>query len=130
MQQGLTPHQAQASDESNMTTGKRLDSVGVENTETNRRDWRELLYTAPGLGQYISGAIMFEETLYQSGADGKPFVDTLQEQGIVPGIKVDTGLSVSISFTAWNLQIGFLGHQSTDKMVAAVCCSDEMRKQM
>ena len=67
----------------------------MENTQTNRRDWRELLYTAPGLGQYISGCIMFEETLYQSGADGKPFVDTLKEQGILPGIKVDTGLSVS-----------------------------------
>ncbi|KAJ9516441.1 hypothetical protein QJQ45_011107 [Haematococcus lacustris] len=49
-----------ASDESNATTGKRLDAVGVENTEDNRRAWRELLYTAPGLGQYISGAIMFE----------------------------------------------------------------------
>lgn len=83
-----------ASDESNMTTGKRLDSIGVENTETNRRDWREVLYTAPGLGKHISGCIMFEETLYQSGADGKPFVDTLKEQGILPGIKVDTGLSV------------------------------------
>lgn len=67
----------------------------MDNTETNRRDWRELLYTAPGLGQYISGCIMFEETLYQSGADGKPFVGTLRDQGILPGIKVDTGLSVS-----------------------------------
>ena len=77
-----------ASDESNATTGKRLDTVGVANTEDNRRKWRELLYTAPGLGQYISGAIMFEETLYQSTAAGKPFVDVLREQGIVPGIKV------------------------------------------
>jgi fructose-bisphosphate aldolase class I len=83
-----------ASDESNATTGKRLASVNVDNTEDNRRDWRQLLYTAPGLGQYISGAIMFEETLYQSTADGKPFVDVLKEQGIVPGIKVDTGLQV------------------------------------
>jgi len=81
-----------ASDESNATTGKRLDSVGVENTETNRRNWRQLLYTAPGLGQYISGAIMFEETLYQSSHDGVQFVDILKKQGIVPGIKVDTGL--------------------------------------
>ena len=64
----------------------------MENTETNRRDWRELLYTAPGLGDAISGCIMFEETLYQSTAAGKPFVDVLREQGIVPGIKVDTGL--------------------------------------
>lgn len=81
-----------ASDESNATTGKRLATVGVENTEDNRRAWRECLYTAPGLGQYISGAIMFEETLYQSSADGTPFVDILAQQGIKPGIKVDTGL--------------------------------------
>lgn len=83
-----------ASDESNATTGKRLESVGVENTEDNRRDWRELLYTAPGLGQYISGAIMFEETLYQKARDGRQFVDILQAQGIYPGIKVDTGLQI------------------------------------
>lgn len=82
-----------ASDESNSTTGKRLATIGLDNTETNRRDWRELLYTTPGLGLYISGAIMFEETLYQSAADGAPFVDILKGQGIVPGIKVDTGLA-------------------------------------
>ena len=69
--------------------------AGVDNTETNRRDWRELLYTAPDLGKYISGAIMFEETLYQSCADGKPFVDVLRDQGIMPGIKVDGGLEAS-----------------------------------
>jgi fructose-bisphosphate aldolase class 1 len=83
-----------ASDESNATTGKRLESVGVENTEENRRDWRQLLYTAPGLGQYISGAIMFEETLYQKARDGTQLVDVLKGQGIVPGIKVDTGLQM------------------------------------
>ena len=83
-----------ASDESNATTGKRLESVGVENTEDNRRAWRQLLYSAPGLGQYISGAIMFEETLYQSSDEGVQFVDVLKKQGIVPGIKVDTGLQV------------------------------------
>ena len=54
-----------ASDESNATTGIRLNSVDVENTEENRRRWREVLYTAPDLGKYISGCIMFEETLYQ-----------------------------------------------------------------
>eukprot|EP00775_Hariotina_reticulata_P003924 gene3924-4178_t len=80
-----------ASDESNATTGKRLESVGVENTEINRRAWRELLYTAPGLGQYISGAIMFEETLYQKSAAGVQFVDILKQQGIVPGIKMLPG---------------------------------------
>ena len=67
---------------------------GVENTETNRRDWREVLYTAEGLGNYISGCIMFEETLYQSTADGVPFVKVLKDAGILPGIKVDTGLQV------------------------------------
>jgi ABC-type branched-subunit amino acid transport system substrate-binding protein len=83
-----------ASDESNATTGKRLNAVGVENTETNRRDWRELLYTTPGLGNSISGAILFEETLYQKAADGRQFVDILRDAGIIAGIKVDTGLQV------------------------------------
>merc|ERR1712174_91392 len=82
-----------AMDESNGTCGKRLDSIGVENTEDNRRAYRQLLVTTPGLGEYISGAIMFEETLYQSTKDGsKTFVDCLKEQNIVPGIKVDKGL--------------------------------------
>jgi fructose-bisphosphate aldolase class 1 len=80
-----------ASDESNMTTGKRLASVGVDNTEENRRDWRQLLYTAPGLGAYISGAIMFEETLYQKAHDGTQFVDILKGEGILPGIKARRG---------------------------------------
>merc|ERR1719155_70232 len=81
-----------AMDESNGTCGKRLDSIGVENTEANRRSYRELLVTTPGLGEFIGGAILFEETLYQSAANGKPFVDILNEQGIIPGIKVDKGL--------------------------------------
>lgn len=81
-----------AMDESNGTCGLRLDSIGVENTEDNRRAYRELLVTTPGIGEYISGAILFEETLYQSTAAGKPFVECLREQNIVPGIKVDKGL--------------------------------------
>lgn len=58
-------------------------------TEVNRQAYRTLLVTVPGLGQYISGAILFEETLYQSTIDGKNIVDILTEQNIVPGIKVD-----------------------------------------
>ncbi|MCO5574252.1 hypothetical protein L7F22_028034 [Adiantum nelumboides] len=81
-----------AMDESNATCGKRLASIGLENNETNRQAYRQLLCTAPGLGQYISGAILFEETLYQSTVDGKKFVDCLKEENIVPGIKVDKGL--------------------------------------
>ncbi|KAK8447341.1 hypothetical protein SEVIR_8G051700v4 [Setaria viridis] len=81
-----------AMDESNATCGKRLDSIGLENTEANRQAYRTLLVSAPGLGQYISGAILFEETLYQSTVDGKKITDVLVEQNIVPGIKVDKGL--------------------------------------
>merc|ERR1712003_98832 len=66
--------------------------IGMENIEENRRDWRELLFRSPNLGDYVSGAILFEETLYQDAADGTPFTEVLKEQGIVPGIKVDTGL--------------------------------------
>ncbi|KAL6529204.1 Fructose-bisphosphate aldolase 3, chloroplastic [Orobanche gracilis] len=81
-----------AIDESNATCGKRLASIGLENTETNRQAYRQLLLTTPGLGDYISGAIIFEETLYQSTTDGKKFVDCLRDENIVPGIKVDKGL--------------------------------------
>ncbi|CAL0316401.1 unnamed protein product [Lupinus luteus] len=81
-----------AIDESNATCGKRLASIGLDNTEVNRQAYRQLLLTTPGLGEYISGAILFEETLYQSTTDGKKFVDCLCEQKIVPGIKVDKGL--------------------------------------
>jgi len=81
-----------AMDESNATCGKRLDSIGLENTEASRQAYRTLLVSAPGLGQYISGAILFEETLYQSTVNGEKIVDVLTKQGIVPGIKVDKGL--------------------------------------
>ncbi len=72
-------------DESNATCGKRLESISLENTETNRQAYRELLVTAPGLGQYISGAILFEETLFQKTSTGSTMVDELNKQGIVPG---------------------------------------------
>lgn len=81
-----------AMDESNATCGKRLASIGLENTEANRQAYRTLLVTVPSLGDYVSGAILFEETLYQSTTDGKKMVDVLVEQKIVPGIKVDKGL--------------------------------------
>lgn len=93
-----------AADESTGTIGKRLASINVENTEPNRQAYRELLFTTEGLGDYISGAILYEETLYQSTADGKPFVDCLKELGIIPGIKVDKGLSKlgpGASFETW-----------------------------
>lgn len=82
-----------AVDESTKTIGKRLQSIGVENTEENRRDYRNLLFSTPGLGNYISGAILYEETLYQKSKEGKSFVQILNESGMYAGIKVDTGLA-------------------------------------
>ncbi|CAN0049180.1 unnamed protein product [Ectocarpus sp. 12 AP-2014] len=82
-----------AVDESTATIGKRLASIGVDNTEENRQAYRGMLFTTPDLGNYISGAILYEETLFQNHADGTPFVDCLQKIGVIPGIKVDTGLS-------------------------------------
>ena len=81
-----------ACDESTGTVGTRLEANGMENTEENRMTWRNLLFTTDGIGEYISGAILFEETLYQKDPAGKPFVDVLNGIGVIPGIKVDTGL--------------------------------------
>merc|ERR1719401_1024936 len=78
-----------ACDESTGTVGTRLESIGLENNEDNRRIWRNLLFTTEGIGEYVSGPILFEETLYQDDPDGKPFVDVMKANGIIPGIKVD-----------------------------------------
>jgi len=80
-----------AADESTGTIGKRLAMINVANEEANRQRYRELLFTTPDLGKYISGAILFEETLYQKSKDGTPFVEVLNSQGVIPGIKVDKG---------------------------------------
>ncbi len=80
-----------AADESTGTITKRFDTVDIESTETSRRDYRELLVTSPGAGDYISGIILYDETIRQEASDGRPFVDMLNELGILPGIKVDTG---------------------------------------
>lgn len=81
-----------AADESLNTAGKRLQKIGVENTEANRRAMRDMLLTAPGGEQFISGVILFEETLNQSTIkDNIPFSNLLSNQGVVPGIKVDKG---------------------------------------
>ncbi len=80
-----------AMDESHSTIEKRFKEIGVENTEENRRKYRQLLITAPGLGKFISGAILFDETIRQKTNDGIPFPKVLEQQGIIPGIKVDKG---------------------------------------
>ncbi|XP_074601562.1 fructose-bisphosphate aldolase isoform X2 [Brevipalpus obovatus] len=81
-----------AADESTGTMGKRLQNIGVENNEENRRVYRQMLFTSPDLGKYISGVIMFDETVYQKADDGVLFPELLKKQGVIPGIKVDTGV--------------------------------------
>jgi fructose-bisphosphate aldolase class I len=80
-----------AADESTGTIKKRFDKIKLESTEENRRAYRELLFTTPGIGQWISGVILYDETLRQKTRDGAPFADYLSKQGILPGIKVDAG---------------------------------------
>ncbi|MCW8398785.1 fructose-bisphosphate aldolase class I [Legionella sp. PATHC038] len=81
-----------AADESNSTIGKRFTSIGIENTEENRRDYRLLLATTPNLEQYVNGVILFEETFNQTDEHGTPIAKLFADKGIVPGIKVDKGL--------------------------------------
>jgi len=81
-----------AADESNPTCGKRFDSIGVESTEENRRDYREMLFRSKGMKGNIGGVILFDETIRQSAADGSLLRDLISEQGAIPGIKVDKGL--------------------------------------
>jgi fructose-bisphosphate aldolase class I len=94
-----------AADESSGTIKKRFDAVQVESTEQKRRAYREMLFTAPGLGNAISAVILFDETIRQTAADGTPFPDVLTKEGIVPGIKVDRGT---------NPLAGFPGETVTD----------------
>ena len=80
-----------AADESAGTAKKRFDTVGVESTEENRRAYREMLFTTPGLPDFVSGVILFDETLRQKTKDGVNFAEYLKKNGILPGIKVDAG---------------------------------------
>jgi len=80
-----------AADESTSTIKRRFDAIGVESTEDNRRAYREMLFRTPRIGEYISGVILYDETIRQMAADGTPLVKILKDQGIHPGIKVDLG---------------------------------------
>jgi fructose-bisphosphate aldolase, class I len=82
-----------AADESTPTIEKRLRSIGLESTEERRREYRDILFTTEGIGEWISGVILFDETIRQSAADGIPFPEVLGEQAVIPGIKVDKGTS-------------------------------------
>jgi fructose-bisphosphate aldolase, class I len=80
-----------AADESDGTIKKRFDTISVESTEENRRAYRDMLFTTAGMEDYISGVILFDETIRQSSADGTPFPQLLDDKGVIPGIKVDKG---------------------------------------
>jgi fructose-bisphosphate aldolase class I len=80
-----------AADESSPTIKKRFDSIGVDSTEENRRTYRDLLFSTDGAEDFISGVILYDETIRQSSADGTPFAKVLADRGIIPGIKVDKG---------------------------------------
>jgi len=80
-----------AADESSGTIKKRFDAIGVESTEGNRRDYRELMFRTPAMKEFISGVILYDETIWQDAADGTPLVKLIADAGAVPGIKVDEG---------------------------------------
>jgi fructose-bisphosphate aldolase, class I len=98
-----------AADESVATIGKRFDSIKLDNTASTRQDYRAMLATTATLGQYISGIILFEETLTQVGPDKRNLVDVLREQKIVPGIKVDKGLIAAANSSQESLTQGLDG---------------------
>ena len=87
-----------AMDESNATCNKRFALLGIPQTEVFRRDWRELIATTPGLGKYISGTILYDETIHQKRKDGTLIVNTIIDAGIIPGIKVDIGAKALAGF--------------------------------
>ena len=98
-----------AADESLPTIEKRFKSIGIPSTEENRRAYRELLFTAPGFGEFISGVILFDETIRQKTAGGAVFVEALQRQGIMPGIKVDSGTEPLAGFPGEKITAGLDG---------------------
>lgn len=98
-----------AADESTGTIEKRFQSVGAVCHEENRRAYRELLLATPGLGEFISGVILFDETIRQQAADGTPLVEVLQRQGLIPGIKVDKGTKAMAGFPGDKITEGLDG---------------------
>jgi fructose-bisphosphate aldolase class I len=98
-----------AMDESTPTCDHRFAAAGIPQTEAARRAYRELLVTTPGLDQYISGAILYDETVHQSTASGTPFLKVLTDAGIVPGIKVDVGAKPMVNFPGEEVTEGLDG---------------------
>ena len=108
-----------AADESNPTCGKRFDSIGVESTESNRRDYREMLFRSKGMKGNIGGVILFDETIRQNAKDGTPLINIIEDQGALPGIKVDKGLQ-PIGDSAETVTVGLEGLDKRLKEYAAM----------
>ena len=98
-----------AIDESSGTIKKRFDAVGIDNTEDNRLDYRSMMLTTEGLGEYISGAILFDETIRQVMPDGTSLVDAMTQAGVIPGIKVDAGAKELAGFPGEKVTEGLDG---------------------
>ena len=98
-----------AADESHPTIAKRFDSISISNTEENRRAYRDMLFTTSGIEDYISGVILFDETIRQSSSDGTPFAELLKGRGIIPGIKVDKGAKDLANFPGEKVTEGLDG---------------------
>src|SRR5450631_239681 len=98
-----------AADESNSTCNKRFEKHAIQSTEEHRRTYRELLFTTPGIAQWISGVILYDETIRQKTRDGVPFPDYLVKLGIIPGIKVDTGAKALAGFPGETITEGLDG---------------------
>jgi len=98
-----------AADESTGTIAKRFGSIKVESTEENRRAYREMLFTTPGASEFISGVILYDETLRQSTRDGQPFPGYLSQHNMIPGIKVDTGAKPLAGFAGETITEGLDG---------------------
>ncbi|MFN8523251.1 MAG: class I fructose-bisphosphate aldolase [Chloroflexota bacterium] len=98
-----------AADESSATIKRRFDTIGLESTEPNRRAYREMLFTTPGVEQYVSGVILYDETLRQAASTGMPLAQILADRGIIPGIKVDGGAKPLAGFPGETITEGLDG---------------------
>jgi fructose-bisphosphate aldolase, class I len=98
-----------AMDESNPTCNKRFAKIGIPQTEEARRDWRELIIMTPGLGKFISGTILYDETIRQTSKEGTPFIKIIADKGIIPGIKVDKGVKAIAGFPGEKITEGLDG---------------------
>jgi fructose-bisphosphate aldolase class I len=98
-----------AADESSGTIKKRFDGIGIQSTEDTRRAYRDMLFTTPGVEEFISGVILYDETIRQSGRKGVPFPKLLAERGIIPGIKVDAGAKAMAGFPSEKITEGLDG---------------------